>query len=99
MTESTAPTLPEIGAELRRTVKHLEVLASHVRVCVGMLQVQDADNDRDVVVVLRQTVGTSLYSQTRRLARLAARCDGQPVEADYTDEDDDSEGQAREGDE
>ena len=86
MSDPNTPTLPEIGQELRSVVKHLEVVASHVRVCAGMLEAQDADNDRDVVVVLKQTVGTSLYSQTRRLARLAHRCDGLPVEADYEDD-------------
>ncbi len=96
---SETPTLQSIGTELRAVVQRFEVLAAHVRVCATMLEAQSADNDRDAGVVLRETVGTSIYSQTRRLARLAARCDGQPVEADYTDEDDDTEGQAREGDE
>jgi len=29
---------------------------------------------------LRVTVGVLLFSQTQRLARLASRCDGRPVE-------------------
>ena len=80
------PTLPEIGAELRSVVKRLSTVASHVVVAIKALEHQAADDDVDVAVVLRQTVSASLYSQTQRLSRLAARCDGKPVDAD-TDED------------
>src|SRR5579862_8915846 len=90
MSDSTTPTLPEIGAELRSVVKHLDVAAAHVRVCATMLEATGADTDPDAGVVLRVSVGTSLYSQTQRLARLAARCDGRPVDEEYADEEGDS---------
>ena len=80
---SEQPTLPAFGTELRAVVGHLEVLASHVRVCTNALEGKAADDDLDVAVVLRETIGTSLYSQTHRLARLAARCDGLPVGEEY----------------
>jgi hypothetical protein len=91
MSDSTTPTPQEIGAELRSVVKHLDVVASHVRVCATMLEAQNADDDVDAVVVLRQTVGGSLYGQTRRLARLASRCDGLPADEDYLDDDGESD--------
>ena len=98
MSDSTAPALPGIGKELRSVVKHLEVVASHVRICARMLEAQNADDDGDAVVVLRQTVGGSLYSQTRRLARLASRCDGKPADDDFL-QDEQSDGAEEHGDE
>lgn len=87
---TTPPTLPVIGAALRSVVLHLHVVASHIVVCTKALEHQAADDDIDVVVVLRQTVGTSLFSQTSRLSRLASRCDGLPPDDEDMEEDDDS---------
>jgi hypothetical protein len=87
MSDPTTPTLPEIGAELRSVVKYLNTVASHVIVCTKALEHQAAEADTDVALVLRVTVGASLYSQTQRIARLASRCDGLPVDDDYVDED------------
>jgi hypothetical protein len=98
MSDSITPTLPEIGQELRCVVKHLNVVASHVVVCTKALEQQAADEDVDVAVVLRQTVGVSLYSQTSRLARLAARCDGKPVDDDYLPDEPPSDGTDEHGD-
>jgi hypothetical protein len=92
------PTLDAVGAELRSVVRQLESVASHVTVCRKALESQDADDDTDIAAVLRVSVWGLLFSQTRRLARLASRCDGRPVELlgeeDPDDEDDidDTEG-------
>jgi hypothetical protein len=98
MTESK-PTLEAVGAELRSVVKHLESVASHVTVCRRALESQDADDDIDIAAVLRVSVVSLLFSQTQRLARLAAKCDGRPVELfgeedpnDDEDDTDDTEG-------
>src|SRR5258708_4544632 len=88
------PTLEDVAAELRNTVQHLESAASHVTVCRRALEAQDADDDIDIAAVLRTSVGNLLFSQTRRLARLASRCDGRPVEllgGEDTDDDEEEE--------
>ena len=90
------PTLEAVGAELRSVVRHLESVAAHATVCRKALESQDADDDTDIAAVLRVSVVGLLFSQTRRLARLAAKCDGRPVELfgeedPDDDEDDDTE--------
>jgi len=87
------PTPEAIGAELRNVAKYLESVASHVTVCRKALESQNADDDIDIAFVLRVTVGVLLDRQIRRLARLASKCDGKPVESlDEDDEDDDDGG-------
>jgi hypothetical protein len=86
-------TLDTVGAELRSVVKYLESLASHVTVCRKALESQNAEEDSDIATVLRVSVGSLLFSQTQRLARLASKCDGKPVdlfgaEGDVDDDDD-----------
>jgi len=87
-------TMDAVGAELRSVVTHLESVASHVTTCRLALEAQSSDDDIDVANVLRASVGVLLHSQTRRLARLASRCDGKPV-----DDDDDDAGADDGGDE
>ena len=43
--------------------------------------------------MLRTSVSVLLYSQTRRLARLASKCDGKPVELEDPGDDEDDEGE------
>jgi hypothetical protein len=83
------PTLELVGAELRQIAGHLESVAAHVCVAAKALEAQDADADVDVATVLRVSVSSLLYSQTRRLARLASKCDGRPDDDADDDLDDD----------
>jgi hypothetical protein len=85
------PTLEAVGGELRSVVKYLESVASHVTVCRKALESHNADDDTDIAAVLRVSVWGLLFSQTRRLARLASRCDGRPVELFGEEDPDDDE--------
>lgn len=88
-TRKDAPTLTDIGAELRGFVKQLKRAETYVIVAYKALDGQNAEQDNEVATLLRRDVGDLLFRQVRALENIAAQCDDGP-RSDR--EDDDTEG-------
>jgi len=93
-----APSLPDIGVQLREVVARLKHVESYVIVACMALDSAAYQNDR-IAGLLKYDAGNLLFKQIAHLAKLAKACDGLPLDEvdegrvkDW-EEDDDTEGQ------
>jgi hypothetical protein len=82
------PSRSEIGKELRGVLERLKGVHHHSVVVSKCLVEQNADDDYDAAEVIRLSITFPLDRERRLLAKLASRCDGEPVNEDLVDEDD-----------
>jgi len=90
-----APTLQDVGTEVRRIANQLKRVESYITVCRLALDGQNAEQDNEVAKLLRRDVGDLLFKAVRALENVAAQCDGglpSDREDDDKFEDDDTEG-------
>jgi hypothetical protein len=72
------PSLPDIGAALRKIARRLKRVESYTITCRLALDGQNTNQDSNIAVVLQRAVGDLLFEQIRDLENVAAKCDGGP---------------------